>query len=102
MSVNSGGFQIKTTSGNSTSTAMSIYLNSTAFTMQLRLKDRAKRTVSSSTTIMRIHMLRVVLLNASPIRAVNCYHNRHILPQKRLPTTTSIGRRTKFMTISIT
>ncbi|KAF8785903.1 hypothetical protein HNY73_011395 [Argiope bruennichi] len=69
MSVNSGGFQTKTASSNSILTAISIWLKSTAFTLQSRRKDRTKRTVSSSTTIVRVHMLSVVLSNASPITA---------------------------------
>ncbi|GIY04224.1 hypothetical protein CDAR_253571 [Caerostris darwini] len=52
------------------------------------MKRRHKK-VSSSTTIMGVDMLSVVLLNASPIRAGNYFHIRPILPQKRLPTTTS-------------
>ncbi|GIY91143.1 hypothetical protein CDAR_444041 [Caerostris darwini] len=85
MSVCSGEFQTKTAIGNSTSTAMSIWLNSTALTLQLRRKDRTKRTAWSSTTIMRVHKLSVVLSNATPIRAGNCFHIRHFLSQKRLP-----------------
>ncbi|GIY67349.1 hypothetical protein CDAR_254991 [Caerostris darwini] len=92
MSVNSCEFQTKIESGNSASTAISIWLNSTAFMLQSRQKDRTKRSVWSSTTIRRVYMLSVVLSNVWPIKTRNCFHIRHILPQKRLLTALSMRR----------
>ncbi|GIX95811.1 hypothetical protein CDAR_289161 [Caerostris darwini] len=63
---------------------------------------RTERSVSSSTTIMR--MLNVVLSKATSIRVGNCFHIPHILPQKRLTRqlVAKKWQRMKFMTISIT
>ncbi|GIY22282.1 hypothetical protein CDAR_374901 [Caerostris darwini] len=45
MSVNSGGFQTETTIGNPTSTAMSVWLNSTAFAIETKRWHKKNRIV---------------------------------------------------------